>query len=164
MTEAVTVRLQYASDAGSPWEEEAAAWFAAHAQDRPDPYDQEGSIFVSAGARVAQVHDQLLYVIPTYCFDAVATVLEQGVVEFVLANAATGVRLTVIGDEVEIVSNVFEAVRFPKWPVLEGLVACGERALGALQTAWAGAGYDDELADIAAHAKTARAALDAAKR
>jgi hypothetical protein len=164
MTETVTVRLRYATEGDAPWDDEASAWFAAYSQDMPDPYDQEGSIFVTAGERTAQVHDQLLYVVPTYCFDAVVAVLQSGVVEFTLANAATGVRLTLDGDELEIVSNVFPAVRFPKWLALEGLVACGERFLGLMQAVWADAGYDDALADISEHAKLARKALDAAKR
>src|SRR5262245_19207685 len=142
MTEPVLprVRLRYFIGAGmdEPWEEEAAAWFAAHPGEKPELYDQQGSIFVTGNGQEAQVADQLLSSIPALCFDAVSAVLDKGVAEFDLYTAATGVRLTAQGEELEIVSNVFAPVRFAKWPVLEGLVACGERFVRLADQVWAG--------------------------
>jgi hypothetical protein len=164
MSEALTVRLRYdVAGTDGPWEDEAAAWFADHPDQKPDLYDQEGSIFVTGDGGEAQVRDQLLSSIPMMCFDAVVTVLDAGVVEFSLANAPTGVRLTLVGDRIEIVSNVFAAVRFPKWETLEGLVACGERFLRLAETVWAGDGYEGSFAYMGERAKAARAALDAAR-
>lgn len=158
------VRLQYQTTNGElgPWQDDAAAQFAARAGHEPDLYDQEGSIFFTFEGKKAQVHDQLLHLIPTLCFEAVTAVLEKGELEFMLNNALTGVRLTRRGDDVEIVSNVFTAVTMPLMPVLEGLVACGESFLRTANALWADDGYDEALAHIAAAGETARKALSAA--
>jgi hypothetical protein len=146
-----------------PWEEEAPAWFAAHPADKPELYNLEGSIFVTGGGQEAQISDQVLSLVPALCFDAVTAVLDKGVVEFDLYSADTGVRLTIDGDELEIASNVFATVRFPKWPVLEGLVACGERFVRMADTIWVGDVYHDVLPQLAKAGAAARAKLAAAR-
>jgi hypothetical protein len=158
------LRFYFVGRKDEPWEEEAAAWFASHPGEKPELYDQQGSIFVTANGQEAQVADQLLSLIPALCFDAVATVLDRGVAEFDLYTAATGVRLAAVGEELEMVSNVFTPVRFAKWPVLEGLVACGERFVRLADQVWAGDPYHDVLAQIAEAGAGARAILNAARK
>jgi hypothetical protein len=168
MTEAlvprVRLRFDIDDDEDEPWEEEAPAWFAAHPGEKPELYDQQGSIFVTGNGQEAQITDQLLSLIPALCFDAVMAVLDKGMVEFALYTAPTGVRLTAEGDELELVSNVFAPVRFAKWPVLEGLVACGERFVGLADEVWADDPYHDVLAHIAEAGASARMQLDAARK
>jgi hypothetical protein len=160
----VQLRFYIGDKKDEPWDDEAPAWFAAHPEEKPKLYNQEGSIFVTGNGQKAQISDQLLSLIPSLCCEAVAAVLEKGVVECGRYNSETGVRLTAESEELEIVSNVFQPVRFPKWPVLEGLVACGERFLRMAETVWAGDTYHRVLPKLAESGAAARAKLDAARK
>lgn len=169
MTDALTtrVRLQYYTGRklDSPWDNEAVAWFAAHSELKPALDAQHALVIVSAGGREVRIGDQALSLIPELCFNAVAAVLQTGVADFRLYSATTDIRLTAVeGEQIELRSNVFATEAFAKWPVLEGLVACGDRFLHMAPLIWAGDSDLDMLDYIHECAGAARAALDAARK
>lgn len=120
-----------------PSEAEAAAWFAAHPDRRSGVQSQEGTISVSAGGQTAELSDLLTALVPSACFDAVATLLDTGSATIDLFNYIGSFTLRDIGDEVELAGDLLTTVRGPKQALLDALLECGERWLDLAGTIWA---------------------------